>query len=217
MMAQARGFEPRAGAATQPRRACTRVVRVLRYVLPAIALFLIGLVVAWPQLMGSGGGLIAPMLTADQVDGAYVMRMHNPRYVGRTSKAEPFEVTAASAHLDPDQPNRINLDQLAADIANAGTRQVRLVAASGTYDRDTADVNLSGGIEVTTSDGYRFETPSALLELNHGRVVGQEPIAGSGPSGTIAAQRFEFRDGGGVLHFNGRVRVTLHPRSDVRS
>lgn len=217
MMARVRGFEPRAGVAMQPRRASTRAVRVLRYLLPAIALFLIGLVVAWPQLMGSGGGLIAPMLTVDQINGADVMRMLNPRYVGRTSNAEPFEVTAASAHLDPSRPNRIHLDELAADIATAGTRQLRLLAVSGIYDRDTADVSLSGGIELTTSDGYRFETPSALLKLDHGRVVGQEPIAGSGPSGTIAAERFEFRDGGEVLHFNGRVRVTLHPRSDVRS
>jgi lipopolysaccharide export system protein LptC len=217
MIAQARGLEPRAGAAKEPRRTHARAVRVLRYLLPAMALFLIGLMVAWPQLMGSGGGLIAPMLAPGQIDGADVMRMHNPRYVGRTSDAEPFEVTAASAHLDPTQPNRIHLDQLAADIATAGTRQVRLLAVSGIYDRDAEDVNLSGGIELTTSDGYRFETPSALLKLDRGRVVGREPIAGSGPSGTIAAERFEFQDGGGVLRFNGRVRVTLHPRSNVRS
>jgi lipopolysaccharide export system protein LptC len=217
MRAKARGFEPRAGAAPQPRRAYTRAVRALRYVLPTIALFLIGLVVAWPQLVGNGSGLIAPMLAPGQIDGADVMRMHNPRYVGRTSAAEPFEVRAASAHLDPTQPNRVHLDQLAADIATAGTRQVRLLAVSGLYDRDTENVNLSGGIEVTTSDGYRFETPSALLKLERGRVVGREPIAGSGPGGTIAAERFEFRDGGEVLRFNGRVRVTLHPRAEVRS
>jgi lipopolysaccharide export system protein LptC len=217
MIVGMRGLEPRAGAATRARDSYTRVVRVLRYVLPAIALLLIGLVVAWPQLMGNGGGLIAPMLAPAQIDGADVMRMHNPRYVGRTSDAEPFEVTAASAHLDPTQPNRIHLDQLAADIATRGRRQVRLLAVSGIYDRDTENVNLRGGIELTTSDGYRFETPSALLRLDRGRVVGREPIAGSGPSGTIAADRFEFQEGGDVLRFNGRVRVTLHPRSDVRS
>jgi lipopolysaccharide export system protein LptC len=217
MMAGTRGLEPRAGAARQPGRAYARAVRVLRYVLPAIALSLIGLVMAWPQLVGSGGGLIAPMLAPGQIDGADVMRMHNPRYVGRTSEAEPFEVTAASAYLDPTQPNRVHLDQLAADIARAGTRQVRLLAVSGIYDRDTEDVNLSGGIELTTSDGYRFQTKSALLKLDRGRVVGQEPIAGAGPSGTIAAERFEFRDGGEVLRFTGGVRVMLHPRSDVRS
>ena len=216
MIAQARVFEPRTRATVQPRHASARAVRILRYVQPAGALFLIGLVIAWPQLVGNGG-LIAPMLAPGQIDGADVMRMHNPRYVGRTGDAEPFEVTAASAHLDPIQPNRVHLDQLAADIATQGRRQVRLVAVSGVYDRDTEDVNLSGGIELTTSDGYRFETPSALLRLDRGRVIGQEPIAGSGPTGTIAADRFEIRNGGEVLRFAGRVRVVLDPRSGARS
>ena len=216
MIAVARGSGHPAGRMKLPRE-YARVVRVLRYALPAIAALMIGLVVAWPQLIGGGAGLIAPMLAPEQLDGIDVMRMNNPRYVGRTKDAEPFEVSAASAYLDPAEPDRIHLERVAADIAMAGKRDVHLLAASGLYDREAEDVNLSGGIELTTSDGYRFETPSALLNLERGRVFGREPIAGAGPAGTIAADRFEFRDGGDRLRFMGRVRVTLHPRSDVRS
>lgn len=216
MIAAARGFGCLAGS-TRPPGGHPRLVRVLRYALPAMAALMIGLVVAWPQLIGGGGGLIAPMLAPDQINGTDVMRMNNPRYVGRTSDAEPFEVSAASAYLDPAQPDRIHLEQVAADIATAGKRDLHLLAGSGVYDRKAEDVDLNGGIELTTSDGYRFETPSALLELERGRVFGREPIAGAGPSGTIAADRFEFREGGDQLRFMGRVRVTLHPRSDVRS
>jgi lipopolysaccharide export system protein LptC len=217
MIALAEGLQASRTPATRPLVSYTRVVRVLRYVLPATAALLIGLAIGWPQLVGGGAGLIAPILAPGKIEGGDVMRMHNPRYVGQTGDAEPFEVTAASAHMDPARPNRIHLDQLVADIASAGTRQVRLLAASGIYDRTSEDVDLDGGIEVTTNDGYRFETPSARVNLDRGRVVGQEPIAGSGPSGTIAAERFEFRNGGDVLRFNGRVRVTLNPRPDVRS
>jgi lipopolysaccharide export system protein LptC len=217
MIAQARAFEPRTRLGTPPRGGHPRVVRALRYALPALAASLIGLVIAWPQLVGTGGALIAPMLAPGQIDGTDVMRMHNPRYVGQTGAAEPFEVTAASASADPAQPNRIHLDQLEAEIATAGERDIRLLAVTGVYDRDSEDVDLRGGIEVTTDDGYRFETPSALVNLDRGRVVGQEPITGWGPTGTIAAERFEFRDGGDVLRFDGGVRVTLQPRPDVRS
>lgn len=216
MIAAARGFGHPAVMA-KPSRAYARLVRVLRYALPALAALMIGLVVAWPQLIGSEGGLIAPMLAPEQLNGTDVMRMNNPRYVGRTSDAEPFQVSAASAYLDPAQPDRIHLEQVAAEIATAGRRDIHLLAGAGVYDRKAEDVDLSGGIEVTTSDGYRFQTPSALLNLERGQVLGREPIAGAGPSGTIAAERFEFRDGGDRLRFMGRVRVTLHPRSDVRS
>jgi lipopolysaccharide export system protein LptC len=217
MIALAAVLQPPGPAGTRPLRSYARVVRVLRYALPASAVLLVGLSIAWPQFIGGGAGLIAPMLAPGQIEGGDMMRMHNPRYVGQTGDAEPFEVTAASASMDPAQPNRIHLDQLVAEVATAGTRQVRLLADSGIYDRASENVDLAGGIEVTTSDGYRFETPSAMVNLERGRVVGREPIAGSGPSGTIAAKRFEFRNGGDVLRFNGRVRVTLNPRADVRS
>jgi lipopolysaccharide export system protein LptC len=212
-----RGLAPRAGPAPPDRWFAIQMVGILRLVLPTIAVLLVGLVVAWPQLMGHGAGLIAPMFAPDAIDGADVTRMHDPRYVGQTKDAEPFELTAASAYLDPSRPDRVHLDQLAADIDARGPRDFRVMASSGIYDRDRDRLDLNGGIELTTSDGYVFETPSATLNLDRGRVVGQEPIAGSGPSGTLSADRFEFEEGGQILHFKGRVKVTVQPRSDVQS
>lgn len=215
MTTSLRGLAPRAGAAPD-QRAFRRIVVVFRWILPAIALLLVGLVMAWPQLVGRGAGLIAPMFAPGEMEGAEVMRMHHPRYVGQTKNAEPFELTAASASLDPISPNLVHLEQLAADVVQ-GRRDLRIAAAAGIYDRDRESVDLSGGIELTTSDGYRFETPSAALNLDRGHVLGGEPIAGAGPAGTLSAQRFEFENGGEVLRFNGRVRVTWQPGLDVGS
>ena len=216
MIAARHAFDQLAGMPRAPH-GYARLVRVLRYALPAVAALMIVLVVTWPQLIGGGAGLIAPMLAPNPLGGADVMRMNNPRYVGHTSNAEPVGVSAESAYLDPAQPDRIHLERVAAEIAKAGEGDLHLLAGSGIYDRETEDVDLSGGVELTTSDGYRFETPSVFLNLKRGQALGHEPIAGAGPSGTIAAERFEFRDGGERLRFMGRVRVTLHPRSDVRS
>lgn len=211
-----RGLAPRARAVPD-QRAFKRMVSVLRVALPAVALLLIGLVVAWPQLVGRGAGLIAPMFGPSDTADANVMRMHHPRYVGQTKDAEPFVLTAAAAELDPVEPSLVHLEQLAADIDGTGRRDLRVVATSGIYDRDRERLDLSGGIELTTSDGYRFETPSASLNLDRGHVVGREPIAGAGPAGTLSAQRFEFENGGQVLRFNGRVKVTWQPGQDIGS
>jgi lipopolysaccharide export system protein LptC len=217
MTSALRGLAPRTGPARPAWWFSRRLVGALRLVLPALALLLVGLVVAWPQLIGHRPDLIAPMFIPDEVDGADVMRMHGPRYVGQTKNAEPFELTAASAYLDSSRPDRVHLDQLAADIDARGQRDFRVVAVSGIYDRERERLNLDGGIELTTSDGYRFETQSATLSLDRGRVVGRKPIAGSGPGGSLSADRFEFEDGGQVLRFEGSVRVTLQPRSDTPS
>jgi len=190
----------------------SRFVELMRVLLPATALALVGLVVLWPHLTGGYTGLIMPTLSSQEVARADVMRMHEPRYVGRTDSAEPYEVTAATAFLDPGRPNLIRLDRLAADIATTGRRDLKLAALHGLYNRASEKLDLNGDVELLTSDGYRFETQSALINLKAGRVQGAEPIAGSGPAGTLEADRFEILDGGDRLRFQGRVKVTVRPQ-----
>jgi len=194
-----------------PRTRSRRIVGLLRYLLPAIALCLIALVVLWPQLIGSAGGLIAPIFANAEIDGTDVMLMHNPRYVGRPRDAEPYELTAESAYVDPKKPSHIHLEQLAAELTPASKRDLRLVALTGLYNRAADKLDLDGDIALTTSDGYRFETQRARINLQAGRVVGNQPVEGWGPTGTLSADRFEIHDSGQLLRFEGRVKVTLPP------
>lgn len=196
---------------SRPSRRYSQIVDLLRFLLPATALLLIILVIAWPQVIGRYGSLILPTFARGLVDRADVMRMHQPRYVGRTGDAEPYEVTAVSAYLDPTQPNQIYLDQLAADLATAGDLQMHLTAVKATYDRAREKLDLAGGIEVVTSDGYQFQTESAHINLRLGRVIGQRPVAGQGPAGQLSAERFAISDGGKLLRFDGRVKMLLQP------
>ncbi|MDH3770637.1 MAG: LPS export ABC transporter periplasmic protein LptC, partial [Nitrospirota bacterium] len=196
---------------SRPSRRYSQIVDLLRFLLPSTALLLIILVIAWPQVIGRYGSLILPTFARGLVDRADVMRMHQPRYVGRTGDAEPYEVTAVSAYLDPTQPNQIYLDQLAADLATAGDLQMHLTAVTATYDRAREKLDLAGGIEVVTSDGYQFQTESAHINLHLGRVIGQGPVAGQGPAGQLSAERFAISDGGQLLRFDGRVKMLLQP------
>lgn len=186
----------------------SRLVDLLKYLLPTGAMMLVLLVALWPQLVGSYGGMIAPLLGSG-LPATEAMRMHQARYAGMTAEAEPYEVTAASAHMDPVRPNRVRLERLAADLPTAGSRDLRVTAPEGTYFRASGKLDMGGGIVLTTSDGYRFRTESARVQLADSRVTGKQPIAGRGPAGTLAADRFEIQDGGARLRFEGRVRVTL--------
>jgi lipopolysaccharide export system protein LptC len=197
---------PRAAVRSGDRH--SRLVDLLKYLLPASALMLILLVALWPQLVGSYGGMIAPLLDA-ALPATEAMRMHEARYVGLTRDAEPYEVTAASAYMNPLRPNRVRLSRLAADIPTAGWRDLHVTALEGTYFRANGKLDLGGDIVLTTSDGYRFQTESALVNFAGGKVVGSQPIAGAGPAGKLSADRFEIREGGEVLRLEGRVKVIL--------
>ena len=201
---------PWQGVVRRPRRR-SRLLGVLRVVLPLLALALIGLVLAWPQLMRDSGGIGVPTLVPGDGDQPDRLRMDSPRYVGKTRSDRPYEVTARAASFDPLRASIVHLDQPAADIALGDDGDVRLMAESGTYDRDTGRLLLDGGIEVVTSSGFRFVTPSARVNLGQGQIRGWQPIEGEGPAGRLSANRFEIQDAGDVLRFDGRVRVTVLP------
>lgn len=209
-----RGAKP---GATLGGRHSRRVDR-LRFALPAIALLLLAVVMAWPWLAGGYGGLIMPVFknAAEHVGDA--MRMTNPRYVGKTDSAKPYEVTATSAFLDPTDQNRIHLDQLYATFEEGGapagegpSSTVNLSANEGIYMRGQNRLELEGALELVFGDGYRFNTESAEVDLERGHVVGPEPVTGEGPAGTLAADRFNIQDGGNRLRFEGSVQMTIQP------
>lgn len=187
----------------------SRFVGLMRFLLPTIAIFLVGLVILWPQIMGGFSHTIMPMLASERFAGAEAMLMHKPRYVGETEAQEPYEVVAGTAVVDPEAPNRILLDDLDARVDRSASSDVRLLASNGVYHRNVRRLDLSGTVELRTSDGYRFATSEAVIRLDQGRVDGAEPISGVGPSGTLRADRFQIRQGGEVMRFEGRVRVTV--------
>jgi lipopolysaccharide export system protein LptC len=201
----------RAPRRVRPR---SRLIDVLRILLPVLALILVGLVVVWPQIMPGPAGISVPTFVPGEGDEPDLLRMDSPRYVGQTSRNRPYEVTAQSASLDPLVASIVHLDRPAADIALGEDGDVRVMALSGTYDRDTEKLVLDGGIEVVTSSGYRFVTPSARVSLAQGRVQGWQPIEGAGPTGRLWADRFEITEAGDVLRFNGRVKVTMLPQAE---
>lgn len=191
----------------------SRFVGLMRFLLPTIALFMLGLVVLWPQIVG-GIGTIMPMLASEKFDGAEAMLMQKPRYVGETEAREPYEVIASTAVVDPEAPDKILLDGLDARLERGGAADVRLLASNGIYDRTKRQLDLSGEVELLTGDGYHFQTSEARIRLDRGRVDGDQPISGAGPAGTLRADRFRIREGGDVMHFEGDVRVVVSDQAE---
>lgn len=209
------GVETSSNGGHRPARFASRYSRfvdLMKFLLPATAVVLIALVALWPQLTGGYGSLIMPILTGERIDVGDAMRMHQPRYSGLNRNSERYELVADAAIIDPDRPNRIHLETLAADLDRDDASDLRLTARSGIYYRSLEKLKLQGDIELTTTDGYRFTTQSAEISLSRGRVVGDERVAGAGPAGTLEADRFEISKGGDVLRFEGRVKVVAQPR-----
>ena len=166
---------------------------------------LIALVVLWPQLIGGAGGLIAPIFANAEIDGTDVMLMHSPRYVGQTRDAEPYELTAASAYVDPKRPepgpSRPPRRRARAARASAISTWSR---CAGSYNRDRRQARpgrrhrADHQRRLSLRDRERADRPA-----RRGQVIGEQPIQGSGPAGTLSADRFEIHDSGAAAALRG--------------
>jgi len=194
----------------------SRFVRAMRIALPLGAFALLAVLLAWPRLHGPEGDVVTP--TADGVDlerdGR--VRLDHPRYVGEGADTPGFTVEAEAARVDPTAPRRIELERMHAELPARDGRDIAIEAGHAVYDRERAVLDLDGGIEVVTDDGYRLQTEAAEIEIEAGRLRTRAPVEGDGPAGELEADRLEVTDRGDVLRFTGNVRLRLHGSDGAR-
>lgn len=185
-----------------------RLVRTLRYVLPGIAVLLIGAVAAWPLLQARIGRIPLGFatITQDEID---QQRMINPRYVGVDDRNQPFTITANSATKIDTKGNLVELEQPKADMALKDGHWVALTATTGTFSQDAQLIQLVDSVSLFHDTGYEFRTETAYIDVKAGTAYGQDPIQGQGPLGTLKAEGFRIYDKGERVVFTGRARMVL--------
>lgn len=211
--ARAEAPRPSRFAPVRPMRdiaRASRFVALMKLVLPALAVALVGLVFAWPNLLPDQSQFRLGSINVDKtiVDG---LRMDNPRYVGVDEEARPYEVAAAVAIQEGEDSNVIMLQLPRADLLVESKAWVALQAADGLYDRDTQTLALSGGVVVFHDDGYQFQTPTATIDLEAGTAASDDPVVGQGMAGSVEGEGFRLLDRGARIIFTGRSRLVIFP------
>jgi lipopolysaccharide export system protein LptC len=137
------------------------------------------------------------------------LAMVSPRLTGTDEEGFPFIVTAASAVQEARGSDKVRLEGVNADITlREGT--IHVEAARGLVDTRTHQLDVSGGIHVTSDDGYDARTPAAKADLKAGTVRGENGIEATGAFGRITADRFTMNRATRQLRFTGNVRMVLN-------
>jgi lipopolysaccharide export system protein LptC len=183
---------------------------MMKFLLPAFAVVLMGLVVIWPKLdpgaarFRIGYSTIAPADIENP-------RMVAARFTGVDAADRPFTVTADTAtQVAADSP-LVDLDNPHADIVLANGSWVALSAPAGTYNETTHDLELRQQVNLFHDGGYEFHTASAHIDLKAGTAHGDVPVEGQGPFGHIASEGFRVLERGKTVVFTGRARLVTHP------
>ena len=112
------------------------------------------------------------------------VRMINPRITGRDERLTPYALTADVAIRRRDNADgltELERPRLDYDFLNTGTSASEVLA----------------------------QTQHARIFLREERVAGEMPVTGTGPVGTITAERYEIHDGGNRVIFEGNVHARI--------
>ena len=137
------------------------------------------------------------------------LTMVKPRLAGADAKGNPFVITAESAVQDAHNPKKASLKNLEADLALDKQNWVNARARMGMVDMNSGQLELSGGIDVYTANGYELHSNSASANLKQSVIHGHEPVTGQGPEGTLRADEFHADRATNILTLHGHVHMTL--------
>ncbi|MBB4312262.1 LPS export ABC transporter periplasmic protein LptC [Roseospira marina] len=180
----------------------------MKLLLPSVAVVLLGLVLAWPQIQSQTERFTLGFAALDPRE-VNPSTLVNPRFHGVDAQDQPYTLVAEAAEEVPEDPDRVNLDKPQGDITLGGGRWLSLRGNAGLYSKADRTLNLDGDVMLYRDDGFEFHTDEARIDLETNSAHGTDPVRGQGPDGTINSDGFVMVDGGRVVTFTGRAHLVL--------
>ena len=194
----------------------SRFVGMMKVLLPVGAAILVGLVVVWPYLKPTDGRFRIGFssLAATEAERPNIV---NPRLVGTDDKNQPFQITADLAknfQLRKDfwqNAAPVDLEMPKADITLKDGSWLVLTANTGLLVPSTKRLELNGQVNLFHDSGYELRTSHAVIDLDKGSAVSDQPVEGQGPFGNINAAGLRMTDKGKDIVFTGKAKLVLYP------
>ncbi|MBM3560437.1 MAG: hypothetical protein FJX53_11295 [Alphaproteobacteria bacterium] len=206
------GGLPVAGILTAARFRRSRLISLLKVVLPGAAIVTLAVIAVWPHLVPDLERLRLELPVVGPAGGARPQVL-NPRLLGLDDQRRPYQITADSGtQVDSNDGRELyELTQPKYDITLLDGSWLALTARNGLYEKEANVLWLSGEVSLFHDQGAEFVTSTARIDLKDSTAAGDSPVQGQGPAGVLASEGFRMIDGGERVLFTGRARMTLSP------
>jgi lipopolysaccharide export system protein LptC len=189
----------------------SRRVRLLKVALPTIAVLSVIGFFAVMSFYGDDDGT-QPALNLSGVDfDQREIIMGTPNISGFEGTKRSYEIHAEKAVQAFGDTKVITLKTITAKFALGDDTRANLEAVTGVYDSNTQKLKLSGGIKLTTTNGYTAELKDADVDVEAGNVDSTTGVSIRGKEGVITSDSIEVRDRGKHVFFRGNVKVVFTP------
>jgi lipopolysaccharide export system protein LptC len=204
-------FLPGTGARRRYSAFYSHFVSLLKFLLPAAALTLAGLLLLWPQI--NPVPVKIGFKTGVSVEDLENLRMLAPRMIGRDSKEQPYTVTAEQATQAAGSSDVTDLIRPKGDIQLDSGAWVALTANTGKYNKQSQMLHLEGNVNVFHDSGYELQTTTADVDLDKGNAQGDDPVVGQGPDSELQGEGFRLYNKGAQIIVTGKSRLVIHNMS----
>jgi lipopolysaccharide export system protein LptC len=188
----------------------SRTVRVLKWMLPTLAVFMALAFVAKSYLS-------APVAVEIKAEGTALsdgkLVMSNPKLEGFTKDNRPYSMTAMRAVQDVANEAIVMLEGIGAKLPIDAANWATVDAARGTFDRVKNTLDLNSEITITTADGMVAKLKSAYLDIGAGLMTSKEPVDIMLDGARITSDTMSIAQNGKLLVFDKRVKVNIDPRA----
>ncbi len=190
----------------------SRHVRWLKIVLPTVAFLGIAGFLALVQFAPNPETAIVS-LAGINVESKSVT-MTKPHISGFEGTRRSYEVNAAQAVQDLNNPKIVTMTRITARLGTGDGGTARVQAATGVYDGNTNKLRLSDGINVETSDGYKATLQDADIDIDSGKMTSAKPVEIVTDQVSVKADTIEVQDQGKHVWFRNNVTVVYTPKDE---
>lgn len=191
----------------------TQAVTWLKVALPLAALAILSTLFLVADQIDPAEAL--PFAEVDVEDLAREPRMTLPSYAGTTSDGAAITLTAEAAIPGTvDRPAEAL--GVALHLATPDGAMTEVLAQTAVLDPTGQQVLLSGGVTVTTSQGYKLETREVTAKLDRSGLEAVSAVTATSPAGKLVADGMILSQdnqtpGDYLMVFKGSVRLVYLP------
>ncbi|TKA97307.1 hypothetical protein FAZ78_06820 [Cereibacter changlensis] len=200
----------------RPDNLHSRLVSWLKILLPLVALVMLSTLFLVSRTIDPSDAI--PYSEVDIEDRVREPRITAPTYAGITSDGAALTIDAAEVRPGAEGSSDGSALALQAELDTPDGASTRLVAERGALDQASQLLRLEGGVQISTSTGYRLTTDALSAALDVTDVQSPGALAGTTPMGQITAGSMRITQdataaGGYVIVFGNRVRLIYEPQN----
>ena len=131
------------------------------------------------------------------------------RFTGFDREQQPFTVTARNASQDEDDKNRVQLEEVEAQLKRKTGANVAIRSQNAQYDAQSKTIELEGKVTIVSEDGFVAKMEKAHVNIGEHRLRTDVPVEVVSPTGVIRSNGMEIVDDGARILFFNRVKATF--------